>query len=102
VRADIVIAPHHGSRTSSTPEFVAAATPSSVIFPVGYLNRFGHPHRDVVERWRANSARILRTDRDGAVIVTIAPHAPIRIDRHRALYRRYWLHAPAGGPAYGE
>ena len=74
--------------------FVEAVRPKRVVFAVGYRNRFGHPHPDVVERWKASDARILRTDRDGAVLVTVAPNAPIRIDRNRALYRRYWLDAP--------
>jgi competence protein ComEC len=78
---------------------VDAVKPQSVIFAVGYRNRFGHPHPDVVERWQAADARILRTDRDGALLVTIAPQGPIRIERHRALYRRYWLDAPVDAPA---
>jgi competence protein ComEC len=100
LKADVLIAPHHGSRTSSTPAFVEAVKPQGVIFAVGYRNRFGHPHPDVVERWQAAQSRILRTDRDGALLVTIAPHGSIRIDRHRALHRRYWLDAPVDGPAW--
>lgn len=100
MRADVLVAPHHGSRTSSTAAFVEAVRPKGVIFAVGYRNRFGHPHADVVERWMSVDAQLLRTDRDGAVLVTIAPHQPIRIDRNRALYRRYWLDAPIDGPLY--
>jgi competence protein ComEC len=100
LRADILIAPHHGSRTSSTPAFVETVKPKDVVFAVGYRNRFGHPHHDVVERWQAAGARILRTDRDGALLVTIAPHAPMRIERNRALHRRYWLDAPVDGPTF--
>ena len=95
--ADILLAPHHGSRTSSTAGFVDAVRPKQVIFAVGYRNRFGHPHADVVARWKAIDAGILRTDRDGAVLVTIAPHAPVRVERHRVLHRRYWLEAPVDG-----
>jgi competence protein ComEC len=100
--ADILVAPHHGSRTSSTPAFVEAVKPRHVIFAVGYRNRLGHPHPDVVERWKAGDAHILRTDRDGALLVTIVPHGPIRIERNRALYRRYWLDAPVDGPSYAH
>ena len=102
LEADILVAPHHGSRTSSTAAFVEAVRPKSVVFAVGYRNRFGHPHPDVIERWTATDARILRTDRDGAVLVTVAPNAPIRVDRNRALYRRYWLDAPVDGPAFAS
>ena len=100
--ADILVAPHHGSRTSSTAAFVEAVSPKGVVFAVGYRNRFGHPHSDVIERWKATDARILRTDRDGAVLVTVAPNGPIRVDRNRALYRRYWLDAPVDGPTFAS
>jgi competence protein ComEC len=76
--------------------------PREVIFAVGYRNRFGHPHREVVERWNTAGARTLRTDRDGALLLTIAPQSPIRVDRYRALHRRYWLDAPVDGSAFAS
>ncbi|MBX7100106.1 MAG: DNA internalization-related competence protein ComEC/Rec2, partial [Myxococcaceae bacterium] len=63
----VLKAPHHGSRTSSTPALVAAARPRHVVFCVGRRNRFGFPHGEVVERYRAAGARCHRTDLDGAV-----------------------------------
>jgi competence protein ComEC len=62
--------PHHGSRTSSTAAFVSAATPRLALVSVGLRNRFGHPSADVVDRYRRAGARVLRTDRDGAIRVT--------------------------------
>jgi competence protein ComEC len=62
-------APHHGSATSSTPEFLAAARPAAVIFSAGRANRFGHPAPVVVERYRALGATMFSTAEDGAVIV---------------------------------
>jgi competence protein ComEC len=101
--ADVLIAPHHGSRTSSTRAFVDAVKPKEVIFAVGYRNRFGHPHRDVVDRWAAVGARTLRTDRDGALLVTITSQGnPIRVDRYRAVHRRYWLDPPAEGAPFAS
>jgi competence protein ComEC len=90
LRADVLIAPHQGSRTSSTADFVAAVAPRAVIFPVGYRNRFGHPHAEVVERYQALGSHIYRTDRDGAVTVIFSAPGTIRIEPHRARYRRYW------------
>jgi competence protein ComEC len=52
--ADAMTAPHHGSKTSSTPEFLAAVAARDVIFPVGYRNRFGHPKDEVVARYVAS------------------------------------------------
>ncbi len=70
---DIVKVPHHGSRTSSSPALVAATTPSLAIVSCGRRNRFGFPAPQVVDRWLASGARVLRTDRDGAITVRIAP-----------------------------
>lgn len=59
---------HHGSRTSSTPAFVAAVRPQVAVIPVGRDNRFGHPHAQTLARWRASpDTRLLRTDRDGTI-----------------------------------
>jgi competence protein ComEC len=93
--ADVLIAGHHGSKTSSTPAFVQAVSPRTVIFAVGYRNRFGHPHPDVTTRYLQSGSALYRTDRDGAVLVTISPEGSVKTERYRSLYRRYWLDAPA-------
>src|SRR6266446_5935962 len=69
---DVLLVPHHGSRTSSSAEFIQAVAPRWAVVPVGYLNRFGHPNREVLERYRAAGAQVLRTDLDGAVLVRLA------------------------------
>jgi competence protein ComEC len=63
----VLKAPHHGSRTSSTPEFLARSAPQAIVFSVGAHNRFGLPAPEVVARARATGAICLRTDTDGAV-----------------------------------
>lgn len=63
----VLKAPHHGSRTSSSPEFIGRVRPRHVIFCVGRNNRFGFPSREVVQRYRSAGARCYRTDLDGAV-----------------------------------
>ncbi|MGH8633756.1 MAG: DNA internalization-related competence protein ComEC/Rec2, partial [Burkholderiales bacterium] len=90
LRADVLLAPHHGSRTSSIPDFVRATGPRIVVFAVGYRNRFGHPHREVVRRYADIGTRIYRTDRDGAVTIAIRADGAISVTPYRALYRRYW------------
>ncbi len=72
LRSDVMLAPHHGSRTSSTAGFVAAVQPKLVVVPVGYRNRFGHPRADVLGRYAEAGATVLRTDLDGAVTVRLA------------------------------
>ena len=70
LRSDVFVSPHHGSRTSSTPEFLAAVRPDSVIVPVGRNNRYGLPSMPVLERYAENSIEIYRTDLNGTVEAT--------------------------------
>jgi competence protein ComEC len=70
-RADIVKVAHHGSATSSTPELVAATGASLAVISCGRGNRFGFPRAITLERWTAAGARVVRTDTDGAITVTI-------------------------------
>ena len=81
--ADVMLVPHHGSRTSSSDAFLDTVRPSAAIVQAGYLNRFGHPRPDVMARYAARGIDVLRNDRDGAITVTIAR----RHDRPRSLSR---------------
>jgi competence protein ComEC len=88
LRAEVLLAPHHGSRTSSSPEFIAAVGAKTVIFPVGYRNRFRHPNAEVLRRYEESGARLLRSDRDGAVTVAFAASPGLTLQREAR--RRYW------------
>lgn len=93
LRAQILVVPHHGSTTSSTPEFVAAVAPAVAVFTAGYRNRFGHPRPEVLQRYIDLDARLLRSDRHGALQFEIGPETlDIRIERE--VRRRYWLDPP--------
>ncbi len=65
---DLLIAAHHGSRSSSSAPFVARARPRLVVFSAGHLNRFGHPHGEVVCRFENVGARLLSTANSGAIV----------------------------------
>jgi len=65
--SDFLKVPHHGSRTSSSQAFLAAVAPRVAVVSVGAANSFGHPAREIVERYEGDGIRLLRTDRDGAV-----------------------------------
>jgi competence protein ComEC len=70
--ADVLKVPHHGSRTSTTPEFLARVAPRVALVGVGRRNRFGHPSPDVLRRLAAAGVRVFRTDRDGDLALTLA------------------------------
>ena len=64
-----VVVPHHGSRTSSTPEFVTAVSAEVAVASLGFQNHFRFPALEVVQRYRAQGGEMLRTDQAGAVTV---------------------------------
>ncbi|MGH7437303.1 MAG: ComEC/Rec2 family competence protein, partial [Polyangiaceae bacterium] len=70
LRADVLKVGHHGSRTSSTPPFVAAVAPTQAVVSVGRRNHFGHPSADTLATLSRACCRVWRTDQDGAVTLT--------------------------------
>ncbi len=69
LHVDVVKVAHHGSKTSSTEKFVLSARPSVAIISVGQTSVFGHPHKEVVERWKASGAEVLTTGACGTITV---------------------------------
>ncbi|MBI3248885.1 MAG: DNA internalization-related competence protein ComEC/Rec2 [Deltaproteobacteria bacterium] len=74
IASEILKAPHHGSRTSSTLEFVGAVAPQLVVASLGHLNRFGFPAAEVVRRYEDQGSRVLRTDVEGTVAIVSDGH----------------------------
>ena len=89
--ATLLVVPHHGSKTSSTDQFVKAVHPRYAVFTVGYRNRYGHPKQEVVERYRAIGSQLLRSDEDGAIVVDMDQQS-FRVERYRKTHARYWHH----------
>ncbi|HTH93690.1 MAG TPA: DNA internalization-related competence protein ComEC/Rec2 [Rhodocyclaceae bacterium] len=87
LKSDVLLVPHHGSKTSSTPQFVAAVDAAHVIVPVGHRNRYRHPHPDVMARYV--STKIYRTDRNGALTVRYSDDG-IDVADARSANGRYW------------
>jgi competence protein ComEC len=81
---DVVKVAHHGSPTSSSAAFVAAAHPRVAVISCGRGNTFGFPSPDVVGRWRQAGASVRRTDRDGSVMVTIAADGSLEVAHYAA------------------
>ncbi|MEP6998498.1 MAG: DNA internalization-related competence protein ComEC/Rec2 [Betaproteobacteria bacterium] len=94
LRSDLLIVPHHGSRTSSTSGFIAAVRPAVAVYTPGYRNRFGHPRPEVVARYAAAGVRTYRTDYDGAVSFSFGEAHALTPSLERERERRYWSERP--------
>ena len=87
--ATVLIAPHHGSKTSSTPGFLRLVNPEWVLYPVGYRNRFKLPNQDIIARYQSQGVRQLDTAHSGAITVSFTRQG-IRIICNRQQTRRFW------------
>lgn len=92
----VMTMPHHGSKTSSSLAFVRAVQPEVAIATMGYLNRFGHPKPAVVARYETLGAQVLRSDRDGAILLDYSQGARPGVARWRTVEPRYWEDESAG------
>ena len=105
VRADVVLAGHHGSRTSSDPGFVNATGAGYALVSAGYGNRFGHPHEQVAYRWTRAGADVLSTATGGALRVRLA-QGGTAVGQRRLAHPRLWdaqrRLAAAGSPEQGQ
>jgi len=90
----LLVVPHHGSKTSSTLEFITATLPDYAVFTVGYRNRFGHPKQEIVQRYADSGAELFplgsRRCNSGEHERTGFAHRTLR-----ETHRRYWTHVGA-------
>ncbi len=93
LRSDVLVVPHHGSRTSSTDAFLDAVRPRVAVIQVGYRSRYGHPAPEVVARYAAHGIPVVRSDHCGA---WLWDGGAARCTR--TLRRRYWQWQGAEGP----
>jgi competence protein ComEC len=85
--ADVLIAPHHGSNTSSSEAFLDLVKPRYIFIPAGYLNRFHHPHPKTLERYRRSGALIFNTAEQGAIEYSSDGALP---STYRQSHGKYW------------
>lgn len=90
--AEVLVVPHHGSKTSSTDAFLAAVTPQIAVIQAGARNRYGHPHRSVVDRYQARGIQVRRTADCGAWLWQSDRTASGQCWREQQL--RYWHARP--------
>jgi competence protein ComEC len=98
LRSEVLLVPHHGSKTSSSPAFVEAVAPRVALVQAGYRNRFGHPAPEVLQRYAARGTRVLTTAACGAWVA--ASDGSSACERQRS--RRYWHHGLEVAPKGGE
>ena len=90
-KADVLLVPHHGSKTSSSAAFLDAVRPRFAIVQSGYRNRFGHPAAPVLERYRERGIQVLDSPHCGAAAWASTLPAEVRCQRDVA--RHYWTHS---------
>ncbi len=86
---DVMLAPHHGSRSSSTPAFINHVNPGLVVFSTGYQNRFGHPDAIVADRYRNRGILTLNTAETGAIYIQLSANG-MEVQRARNAFSRFW------------
>ncbi|CAN5434145.1 DNA internalization-related competence protein ComEC/Rec2 [soil metagenome] len=90
LQADVLLVPHHGSKTSSSPAFVNAVEPHIALVQAGYRNRYGHPAEPVTARYIERKVMLVDSPHCGAAGWTSA--RPTQVSCHRADAQRYWHH----------
>jgi competence protein ComEC len=87
LNSDVMIVPHHGSKTSSTSAFIQAVSPSISIFTPGYLNRYKHPNTEVLERYQITHGLLYRSDYHGAIVIRFIKQSK---NNQRKIYPVSW------------
>ena len=90
LKADVLLVPHHGSKTSSSAEFLDAVKPRFAWVQTGYRNRFGHPAASVLERYDERQIQVFDSPACGAM--TWRSDRMDTVSCHRADFSRYWKH----------
>ncbi len=89
-KVDVLIAPHHGSKTSSTRSFLQKLAPAHVVVSAGYKSPYGHPHSSIVERYDAIGAKVWNTAAEGAIVLKVERGA-LSVKGQRHEQPRLWF-----------
>ena len=89
IQVDVLVAPHHGSKTSSSSEFLEQVNPRVILIPAGSPNRFGFPHNKVIDRYNSFNFDYFVTGDSGALSVEFNDDQ-VEVTRYRDVYQRYW------------
>jgi competence protein ComEC len=94
LNSTMMLVPHHGSKTSSTPDFIERVAPKEAIISVGYRNRFHHPHPEIISRYSDRGINVFRSDYEGALLIKFENNTGPEINGYRKIYHRYWTTLP--------
>ena len=90
---DVLLVPHHGSRSSSTAGFLERINPRLALVSAGHRNRFNHPHPEIVKRYQLRGVTLMNSAESGWIRVVLDRQGLSAIP-YRSEYRRYWLPTP--------
>lgn len=82
LKSTVYKVPHHGSRTSSTEEFIKAVSPKISLICVGENNKFGHPNSEIIERLQTYGSKIYRTDLQGEITIKVNKNGKVKIETY--------------------
>ena len=91
LKSTVLIAPHHGSATSSSWSFIKQLQPEHVVFSSGYRNQFGHPRGTIMQRYIAINSKLHLTSQEGAILFEVMGGELLTPTHYRREKRRYWL-----------
>ncbi len=98
LKAEVLVVPHHGSKTSSSEAFIEAVAPRYALISAGYRNRYRLPAAAVVARYLERDVTVLISAEEGALSLNMSAQTGVQlIDRHRREHAHYWNHAYARG-----
>lgn len=92
LHADLLLVPHHGSKTSSSVKFLEVVQPKYALIPAGYKNQYGHPKPEILERYQDLGIQILRTAQDGAISFLLGNNGADNLQPkcYRHQHRYFW------------
>ncbi len=90
LNSSVLVAAHHGSKTSSSYDFLQMVAPKLILIPAGHLNRFGFPHKQVLDRYRQLDMPWLNSADQGAITIH-SNRADLQVESERDRRKRYWM-----------
>jgi len=93
-KVDILLAPHHGSQSSSSSGFIQALQPSLAVVSAGYLNRYRHPSKKVLKRYHSYGVEVVNTALDGAITIQVNSKGEWQMQKERRVQNRIWHSDP--------